>query len=265
MGLVSFDISIHSSVLGFNTDINVLIPTEEEKTGEKKRYQVLYLFHGGHGGYTDFKRMTNIESWASARKLAVVMPSAANSFYQDMEKGEAYFTYLTEELPRICQRLFPISRKRENTFAGGVSMGGYGALRVALAKPEQYADAFSIAGAVDFSAGMYESINHLVWNPFKPYSLAKDPLHVTGTDSDLFALVHRLKQENKKIPGIYMRTGTRDIFCHHMNVTARQAFEKEGIPFDYQEADAEHEWGFWAKCLPEALDWLPLAREAVTD
>lgn len=225
MGLVSFDMSVPSSVLGFTTDINMLIPTEEKETaGEKKRYQVLYLFHGGHGGYTDFKRMTNIESWASARKLAVVMPSAANSFYQDMEKGEAYFTYLTEELP-----------------------------------------AFSIAGAVDFSAGMYEYINHLVWNPFKPYSLAKDPLHVTGTDSDLFALAHRLKQENKKIPGIYMRTGTRDIFCHHMNVTAKQAFEKEGIPFDYQEADAEHEWGFWAKCLPEALDWLPLAREAVAE
>lgn len=144
-------------------------------------------------------------------------------------------------------------------------MGGYGALRAALTKPECYARAISIAGALDFPSGMYESIHQLVWNPFKPYSLCEDPLNVKETDSDLFYLARNLKQAGKEVPGLYLRTGRQDIFCHHMNLAAKTAFEKEGIPFDYKVANAKHEWGFWSRCLPEALDWLPLAKCAVPE
>ena len=253
--------SVFSKSLGYQTDIHAFIPVGELEPGQK--YQVLYLFHGGHGDDLDYLQFTTLDQLSAKHKLVMIMPDCQNSYYQDMYRGSDFFTYILEELPAICQRIFPISRKRENTFAGGVSMGGYGAVRAAFTAPERYARAISIAGAVDFPSGMYESINHLVWNPFKPYSLNQDPEHVEGTSSDLVALARRLKEKNIPIPPLFVRTGINDIFCHHMIMNIKQPLEELGVSMDYQEATEGHHWDFWAKCLPEAIRWLPLANHAV--
>ena len=154
-----FQVNFFSPTLRFGTDVNVVIPTpnSDELMNHKDtsyfhtgaKYQVLYLLHGAYGDYSDWMRLTSIEKYAQNHKIAVVMPSASNSFYQDMYRGSQYLTYLTEELPEFIESLFPVSRKRENTFVAGLSMGGYGAWRLALQKPEQYACAASLSGAVD--------------------------------------------------------------------------------------------------------------------
>ena len=108
---------------------------------------MLYLLHGTYGDYSDWCHLTSIEKYAQNHKIMVVMPSVANSFYQDMVIGPKYLTFLTEELPQYIQMLFPASGRREDNFVAGLSMGGYGAWHVALAKPEQYAAAASLSGA----------------------------------------------------------------------------------------------------------------------
>lgn len=66
---------------------------------------------------------------------------AERGFYTDMAEGYRYWTMLSEELPQIVGNLFPISRRREDTFAAGLSMGGYGALKLALRCPDRFAGA----------------------------------------------------------------------------------------------------------------------------
>lgn len=80
----------------------------------------------------------------------MVMPSGDNAFYVDQPKGHNnYGEYIGQELVRLTRKMFPLSRKREDTFIGGLSMGGYGALRNGL----KYSDTF---GAVIALSGAHE-------------------------------------------------------------------------------------------------------------
>ena len=113
-----FQVNFFSPTLRFGTDVNVVIPTpnSDELMNHKDtsyfhtgaKYQVLYLLHGAYGDYSDWMRLTSIEKYAQNHKIAVVMPSASNSFYQDMYRGSQYLTYLTEELPEFIESLFPL-------------------------------------------------------------------------------------------------------------------------------------------------------------
>ena len=116
----------HSPVLRRNTHINVILPTPAEP-GEavKQDMKVLYLLHGLHGDETSWLHFSNIERYANDAGIAVVIPGVGNSFYQNMAHGEDFFTYVTEELYNFVQALFPVSKKREDTFIAGLSMGGF--------------------------------------------------------------------------------------------------------------------------------------------
>src|SRR4030095_358208 len=103
-------------------------------------------------------RRTSIERYAAARNLAVIMPAVDRSFYQNMERGARYWDFLSEELPDIFRQFFPLSSKRDDTFAAGLSMGGYGALRLGLAKPEQFAAVASLSGALDLNERVRASL-----------------------------------------------------------------------------------------------------------
>ena len=95
-----FHMNFFSPTLLVGTDVNVFIPTPDSgelSTGQDigyfhdgVKYPVLYLLHGAYGDYSDWARLTGIERYAQAHKIAVVMPSADNSFYQDMYRGGQY-------------------------------------------------------------------------------------------------------------------------------------------------------------------------------
>lgn len=79
------------------------------------------------------------------------MPSAQLSFYSNMASGGCYLDFIAEELPKTMREFFHFSDKRENNFVAGSSMGGYGAFKLALTKPEQYAAAASLSGSLDLA------------------------------------------------------------------------------------------------------------------
>lgn len=142
------DVRCFSDALGLSVSFYVLLPqqTSARQIGvaagkARARYPTLYLLHGLSDDHTIWQRRTSIERYAAEKNLAVVMPAAGRSYYQDMANGAAYWTFLSEELPALCRQWFPLSEAREETFAAGLSMGGYGALRLALAQPEKFAAA----------------------------------------------------------------------------------------------------------------------------
>ncbi|MDD2958641.1 MAG: alpha/beta hydrolase family protein [Lachnospiraceae bacterium] len=269
-----FQTNFFSPVLGFNTDINVLIPTpnSDEILNHKKsdyffdgaKYQVLYLLHGAYGDYSDWMRLTSIEKYAQNHKLAVVMPSASNSFYQDMFRGSSYLTYLTEELPQFVKALFPISAKRENTFTAGLSMGGYGALRLALTKPEQYAACASLSGAIDIEGCLERVKNGTMGGPFLWDSIFEASAQIAGTDADLFALIKKRKAEGRQLPKVFQSCGTED-FIYPLNILAHQRLLETGIDLTYEEHPGIHDWDYWDTHIQRVLEWLPLAEDSVKE
>ena len=80
-----------------------------------------------------------MERYARERGIAVVLPEVQRSFYTDMVYGLPYFTYVSEELPTACRRMFGLSAAREQNYIFGLSMGGYGAMKCALTYPGRYA------------------------------------------------------------------------------------------------------------------------------
>src|SRR4051812_23558049 len=139
MALVRCD--FFSDVLGLSTSMTVVLPQATSSqigmTGAATADDapVLYLLHGLSDDDTIWQRRTSIERYAAPLGLAVVMPQVARSFYTDEAYGGRFWTYVSEELPALVSELFRVSTAREDTFVAGLSMGGYGALKLALRQP----------------------------------------------------------------------------------------------------------------------------------
>ncbi len=113
---------------------------------------VLYLLHGLSDDDTIWLRRTSIERYVSSLGLAVVMPQVHRSFYTDEVYGEKFWTFVSEELPAVVQSFFRVSSAPQDTYVAGLSMGGYGAFKLALRHPDRFAAAASLSGALAFNA-----------------------------------------------------------------------------------------------------------------
>ena len=94
-------LSYFSPTLTKNMQLYVALPEFSALPDEKLK--TVWMLHGYTGDYTDWQRLTGMERYAIQRRIAVVMPDGANSFYADMACGPAYFTYLTKELPEYLR------------------------------------------------------------------------------------------------------------------------------------------------------------------
>ncbi|WP_163538210.1 alpha/beta hydrolase family protein [Gracilibacillus sp. YIM 98692] len=246
-------------------DINVIIPTPEgneqitdKKTRDSYNYEqglpVVYLLHGAYGNYSSWVRFSNIERYAKKYGCAVVMASADNSFYQDMQHGGAYYTFFSKELPAFVTSIFPISKERKDTYIAGLSMGGYGAWYLALSNPEKYAKAASLSGALDI-AMLYDQVKKgNMKGPFEWEDIFEKPEHLNGSKADLFYLYSRCK-ESSVIPELYQACGTED-FLYSMNLSVRDRFKESGVNVVYEEGKGDHNWDFWDYYIQNALEWM---------
>ena len=124
-------VNYFSEVLGLSTSMDVILPQPAKgqigmgSVAVNGKLPVLYLLHGLSDDHTIWQRRTSIERYVADLPLAVVMPTVHRGFYTDAKQGYDYWTHISEEIPRIVKSFFPISDRREDTFAAGLSMGGY--------------------------------------------------------------------------------------------------------------------------------------------
>jgi S-formylglutathione hydrolase FrmB len=262
------DVHAFSDVLGVQVSFYVLLPQTAARqigvtvAGESagETFPTLWLLHGLSDDHTIWLRRTSIESYAAAKGLAVVMPAAGRSFYQDMAGGARYWTFLTEELPALCRRWFPLSAAREDNFVAGLSMGGYGALRMGLAKPERYAAAASLSGALDINRRLREAGKEGSRIPKAEWVDIFGPgLNVEGTDADLWSLAQRVAASSGPKPAVFLTCGTEDELLRD-NRDFRQHLNSVHYTCTYEEHAGTHEWGYWDRHIQRILDWLPLRK-----
>ena len=127
-----------------DTKIGVIMPQKMQGIGlagseQADSFPVLWLLHGRSDDYTIWMRRTSIERYAAPLGLMVIMPEVSYSRYINMKHGPRYYDYISKELPEFCAKLFPkMSRKREDNYIAGLSMGGGGAMWVGLHNPDKY-------------------------------------------------------------------------------------------------------------------------------
>ena len=229
--------------------------TLDDIYGSGKKFKTLYLLHGAFADSSSWSLYSRVEAYADLHGLAVVMPSVGNSFYADLLHGPAYWAFVSEELPRFVRSVFPLSEKREDNFVAGLSMGGYGALKLALNKPEKIAAAISLSGVLDIVTVMRNPI-HPVFN-IDEYFGGFDKL--IDSSSDLFAQLQHLKRQGTSIPRLYVACGLEDTL-YEMNTRFRDLANANSIPLTYEEGPGAHTWEFWDQYICRALEWLSMIR-----
>ena len=145
MALIRLD--HYSESVKMSLPLNIILPEPVEmKNCPMSERKVLYLLHGLSDDASAWQRFTSIELYTRKYGLVVIMPSAGRSFYTDQSNGQCYFTYLVDELPEYLNAVFNLQPKPEKTLIAGLSMGGYGAFKAALLRPELYHAAGSFSG-----------------------------------------------------------------------------------------------------------------------
>lgn len=249
--------SFFSESLGICTNAHVIVPQPTLSqigltgTGSPEGCPVLYLLHGLSDDHSIWLRRTCIERYATQFGIAVVMPNCHRSFYSDQQNGMRYWQYISEELPQLINGFFKFSQKREDTFIAGLSMGGYGAMKVALNKPERFAAAGCFSSVI--RPWMFLRDNPTQRNEME--HIYGDLNAVSGTYNDPIFVSEEKMKAGVQMPGFYIAVGTED-FLYEENQIFRKHLEKIGMDFDYFEEPGTHEWGFWDRHILRYLHWL---------
>ena len=246
MALISCD--FFSESLQIETSMTVILPPAANRP---EKFKTLWLLHGYNGDNTSWHRNTAIERYVSDTGIAVVMPDGNKSFYTDMVYGMPYWTFFSEELPHIAQSYFPLSSKREDNSVAGLSMGGYGAFKLAFSHPERYCSAGSFSGALDLPSGLGQAVDDRDWKAI----FGENPV-IMDTKNDLKWLLKQSMKKGRKLPALYQCCGTKD-FLYDSNLSFKNYLNHLSASFTYEEdAGYEHTWEYWDLKIQHYLKWL---------
>jgi S-formylglutathione hydrolase FrmB len=227
-------------------------------------YPVLYLLHGMSDDHTIWMRRTSIERYADEYGLAVIMPAVGRSFYANMAIGYRYWDFISEEVPQVVHGLFPLSTDREETFVAGLSMGGYGAFKLALSYPERFAAAASLSGALDMALHRESRPDYVTEAMAEAWLAERRNMfgnldNFDGSANDLFSLAQQMAVAVGPQPRLFQCCGTED-FLYDQNQRFLELAQSLNLDLTYEEGPGEHEWGYWDANIQRVLAWLGLKK-----
>ncbi len=228
-------INYTSQALNGNSAMYVVLPNEG------KPFRVVYLLHGHTGDYSDWVRLSNIQLYAEERGLMVVMPSGANSFYTDARGYRANYEQHILECVRFIDNTFATIDNPAGRAIGGLSMGGYGAMKLGLKYPNIFGSIASHSGALDIAASHRESPDLRLKEIFGEQFPAEE---------DCF---HLAAQPGPK-PAIYFDCGDEDFLLEHNRRFAAH-LQQLGLAHEYHEHPGGHTWRYWDQHVVESLDF----------
>jgi S-formylglutathione hydrolase FrmB len=180
------------------------------------------------------------------------MPAVHNSYYTDTTFGHPYFTFIAKELQKFVKSTFPISKKASDTFVGGLSMGGYGAIKLALIYPKKYGKSFSLSGALQI-----ENVRKmkLVPNERDLFNGVFGTKSLLNTKNDLFFLAKKFENKNELLPKLLLVCGKED-FLYQENQDFSMHLKSLAIEHTYIESSGSHDWAYWDETIQTALHWI---------
>lgn len=219
--------------------------------------KVFYLLVGYSGSSLDWITGSLIHELALKYNIAVIMISGENSFYLNQRgTGRAYQDFAGKEIVDYVNRTFRISARREDTWIGGVSMGGFGAIHTGLSYPDTFGKIVALSSALiihdiedqkpgfqndmadyDYYTSVFGPLDKLKESPNNPEYLVKD-----------------LMKKGIELPELYMACGTED-FLLEQNRAFRNFLKREGAAVCYEESTGIHDWKFWNEYLAKGIQW----------
>lgn len=275
-----------SKYLGMQTNITAIIPSFSHRGFVENwpdtyqpgvKFQTIYLLHGGAGDDSDYINLTSIVRYADENQVAVVMPAAYNHFYTDDPQGPRYWKYVSKEVPALCQAYFPLSAAPEDNFVAGLSMGGYGAMKMGIMECQRFAAVLCMSGNAfnpDTIQDFEKKFSRVI-----PSGSAADPdmmprislrsmfgdlAQYKGSPHDTWLQARLNVEAGLRLPKFFFTVGDQDFALegveqsyHYLTSLGYETFY-ELVP------GYAHEWDFWDLSLRKALySWLPLRRAPI--
>lgn len=245
--------------IGHRVEYRVVLPPAYDST---RRYPVLWLLHGYGGGDQDWLRNSGLLRDLGTRELIVVLPGVGNSWYVNAVNGGARWEdFMTRDLPVAVRARYAIDTLHQAV--AGLSMGGYGAMMLALRHPGRYRAAGALSGAI--------SVTHLA----EPAHPPEEELHIDSVFGargsaerdayDVLRLVH--VRSAPQLPYFYLAIGTRDAYTTFLpaNRAFTDSLRTRGTEYEYHEVPGGHSWRLWDAQLAPMLEsiWRELTIDLV--
>jgi putative tributyrin esterase len=208
------------------------------------KHSVIYLLHGWSGDYKNWMDKTEIKNIADKFNFIIVMPDGGyESWYSDSPwiKNSLYETYIINELVPFIDSTYDTYKEKYGRGICGLSMGGYGALKLGIKYPSVFHSASALSGVLNI---LVHSKN---WSLGKIFGNPKDNPG-TWQENDLLELTHSLRDTI----ALKFDVGVDDIVLED-NRQFVQVLQKLKFPFEYAEFPGSHNWEYWGTHLEEHL------------
>ena len=221
----------------------LVITPDRYATSDTARYPVVYLLHGHSGNYLDWQnKAPRILTLADTYQTIIVCPDGGyNSWYLDspINDSSQYETHVGEEVVNFIDEHYRTVANRTGRAITGLSMGGHGALFLALRHPDTFGAAGSMSGGVDLTYdtdawGINQQLGRYEERPLRWDSLSVVNL-IALSPPDRLAII--------------LDCGTDDFFFEinqHLHATLLQ----QGIGHDYLVRPGGHSWEYWNSAVP---------------
>lgn len=247
-------------IVSFNILLPNDCPTEFRQCNRNynRGVKTLFLLHGYSGNNKDWVLGSKIQEFAIKYNIAVIFPDGENSFYLDGKgEGRKYGTFVGDELVNYTRKVFGLSNKREDTYIGGLSMGGFGAIHTALKYNNNFSKAFGLSSALIIHdiKNKDENFNNGIADYYYYEYVFGNLDELESSENNPEELIRRLKKKGDSIPSIFMACGKQDFL-----IEQNRAFYKFLLDNDintyYEEDDGIHDWKFWNQYLEPAIQWI---------
>lgn len=219
-----------SEALLKQTSVTLLLPDAKLEAP----YVPWLLLHGLSDDDTMWARRTSLERYVEGLSVLVAMPDGGRGFYVDAAEGFAYYTALSQELPEMLARYFPI---RNEWAIGGLSMGGYGSLRIGLGRPDRFRSIHSHSGALGFGQ-----------NPRYREQAEFQRILGPGDENSLY----QVAKSSSPTPAIRIDCGVDD-FLIEDNRSFTAFLTENAIAHEYQEFPGVHDWAYWDEHIQDQV------------
>ena len=234
---------------GMTVGFNIILPRDYATS--TRRYPVLYLLHGFTDHYPAWVSYSRITDYARGYQEIIVMPEGDNGFYTNSHEDAnlAWEDFIVLDLIPYVDGHYRTVALRQGRAIAGLSMGGYGAMKLGLKHPDMFAATASLSGAL--AAARHREAHSddpefqkLVANVFGP------PDNPARAAEDPFELVRKVPAEMR--PQLYLSVGSEDSLLQENRDFVKLLSELK-IPYQYREFPGKHEWPVWDREIQVVL------------
>lgn len=232
----------------------VVLPNSYSKN--QANYPVLYLLHGAGGHFSDWLSKTPnkslVKNLSDQYNIIVVMPEGeVYSWYLDspINNTSMFETYITKEVVQKIDATYRTVKSSKGRVITGLSMGGHGAMYLAIRHPEIFGAAGTMSGAMDMN---YTKYNIASENLKSSKEYFKEMLGTSDVSNDIFiknSIVNMIDTMKHIVMPFIIDCGVDD-YLIDVNRELHHRLLYAGISHDYTERPGGHTWSYWENSLP---------------